>query len=212
MRFPGLSHGPVWHRCHRLFLSSVACEMAAPDRQANTSAVKAAVRQEPGAEAHEVPTPRGWAGGGWPGWRQARRDSGGHRQSGGGVEGLATSPLVARSVTGHLALCGLPQAVCAGRLLGKPQVRSHFAHARWRSWEPLTATAVQRGQAFSRSPAKRTWPTRSLRCRGSRAEMADRFTVVAAIAGPKGSGSAWGHRPRPQSRSAWASASSQAQH
>lgn len=30
--------------------------------------------------------------------------------------------------------------------------------------------------------------------------MADRFTVVAAIRGPKAEGSTWGQRPRPQSR------------
>lgn len=71
---------------------------------------------------------------------------------------------------------------------------------------------AQRGQAFSRSPVSHTLPTGLTNCRGSRAEMADRFTVVAAIADPKGSGSAWGRSPRPQSRSAWASASSQAKH
>lgn len=89
-----------------------------------------------------------------------------HRQSGGGCQGLATSPLVAN---GHR-----PRAVCRrlsarGGCSGKPQARSHLAQSRWRSWGPLgseRSAVAQRGQASSRSPVSRTLPTGSAHCRG----------------------------------------------
>lgn len=45
MRYPGLLHAARWHCCHRLFLSSVACEIAVQERPQGASAVKAAVRR-----------------------------------------------------------------------------------------------------------------------------------------------------------------------
>jgi hypothetical protein len=76
--------------------------------------------------------------------------------------GVAATPQVAVS---HLALRCLLQAVSVGRLLASRR-RAATLHAMWRSWGPLGSEAAQWGQASSRSPAERTWPTRSRRCRG----------------------------------------------
>ena len=196
MRYPGLSHEARRHCCHRLFLSSSPAKWLPKTAPKSSSAVKAAVRQEPGAEAHEVTARAGAAG---AGLRQARRHSDEHGQSGGGIRGLATSPLVARGHPGPVlsaAGCLHGAAVQASRRRAAT-LRQQGGGVGGRSAAKFNE-AAQRGQASSRSPATRTWPTRSRRCRGSRVEMADRFTVVVAIRGPQAEGSTWGQRPRPK--------------
>ncbi len=205
MRSPGLSHEARRHHCHRLFLSSVACEMAAPDRPANTSAVKAAALSEPmgpGAEAHEVPTLAvGWW---WLDGMEASSQAPRRAQAKtvAVMKGLATSPLVARSMTGHPG----PALSAAGCLRGAAVSASRRRAATSRMQGGVVGgrlavkcnAAAQRGQASSRSPVSHPLPTGVANCRGSRAEMADRFTFVVAIRGPKAEGSVWGRSPRPQ--------------
>lgn len=50
------------------------------------------------------------------------------------------------------------QAVCAGGSAGKPQARSHFAQARWRSWGPLCSATKQHSGARRSADARHAAP------------------------------------------------------